>query len=30
VELRSRALMTGFPDPVERAAAVLAATRRLA
>ncbi len=28
VELRSRALMTGFPDPVERARVVLAATRQ--
>ena len=27
VELRSRALMTGYPDPVERAKVILAATR---
>jgi sugar phosphate isomerase/epimerase len=29
VELRSQALMQAFPDPTERARAVLAATRRL-
>ena len=29
VELRSRALMTGYPDPVERGRVILAATRRV-
>lgn len=29
VELRSRALMTGYPDPVERARAILQATERV-
>jgi hypothetical protein len=28
-ELRSRALLTAYPDPVERARAVLTAARRL-